>query len=86
MYSEEQVISIAEMAAQRAVQLFAEQTGCTTLKYIYRPEMIERIGRSTLDKGIRTGKLKVIKQGGKTSKVKALRTEFEKFEAKSILS
>lgn len=75
---------LADYAANRAVKGIEDRVGAN-FKYINRGEMVEKIGRAKLDRLIKTGKLKVFKQGGKSSKVEALRSDFEKVRQSLIL-
>jgi hypothetical protein len=71
----EELDSLVEQAVKRTLESLG-----TIPKYISRTEMIHRVGRGTYDRGVISGRLKIIKNGGKTSSVRCLRSEFERYE------
>lgn len=71
--------SIIEQTTKRTL----EATGAIP-KYITRKEMIDRIGRGAYERGVSKAYLNIFKNGGKTSHIRCLRSEFERYE-KQIL-
>ncbi len=72
--------SIVEQTVKRTL----EAVGAIP-KYISRPEMIGRIGRGPYDRGVNKGYLNIIKNGGRTSHIRCLRSEFERYERQIII-
>jgi hypothetical protein len=54
-------------------------------KYITRKEMVDRIGRGAYERGVNKGYLNIIKNGGKTSHIRCLRSEFERYEERILV-
>jgi hypothetical protein len=75
-----------EFIIEQTVKRTAEEIGAIP-KYLERNEVIKRLNGSRYfyDKGIKEGYLNPVMKGGKSSKVKILRTEVEKYEALVIL-
>lgn len=81
LVSREDLFMMAEYAARRA----AEEKD-PKKKFITRTEIIEEIGRAKFDWLVENGKLNVIKQGGRTATVKALRTHYNEIKIKNYLT
>lgn len=75
------IMKVSEISAQRTMERLGIIPNTITLSEAYRLQ-----GRTAVDRAIRNGKLKTIKKGGKTAKIKINRSEFDQWALVSELS
>lgn len=67
-----------EQVVERAVKRTLQELGVIS-KFISRKEMVQAIGRGNYDRGVREGRLNIVKKGGRTSTIYCSRSEFEQY-------
>lgn len=84
MYTVNLTLSELESIIEQTIRRTLEDLGALP-KYISRSEMIARIGRGAYDRGVNKGYLNIIKNGGSTSHIRCLRSEFERYEKQNLV-